>query len=254
MSKQTEIIFGLHAVRHALQEHPERVLNLWLQKGRKSSEEVEEIIKLAGEHATRIERVSRQTLDKHCDGTAHQGVMLKRRTAHSSLISNIEDVLSLAKPAPFLFLVLDGIQDPHNLGACLRTADAAGVDAVIIPADNAVSVNATVRKVASGAAEHMPVITVTNLVRALRRLREAGVWIAGADDGAEQSFYDLDLKVPLAVVMGAEGKGMKRLTREHCDYLVSLPMLGTVESLNVAVAAGVCLYEVNRQRRGREQC
>ena len=248
MPKQTEIIFGLHAVRHGLQEHPERVLCLWLQDGKKISGAVEEVIALAKQNAIGIERVSKHALDKHCGESAHQGVMLKRRTAEDRSVANLEDILSLEQPAPFLFLILDGIQDPHNLGACLRTADAAGVNAVIIPRDNAVSVNATVRKVASGAADHTPVTAVTNLARTLRRLREAGIWVAGTDGGAEQSLYDVDFNVPLALVMGAEGKGMKRNTREHCDYLVRLPMLGTVESLNVAVATGVCLYEVLRQR------
>ena len=249
MSKQTEIIFGLHAVRHGLQEHPEQVLKLWLQEGKKHTEAVEEITALAKKNSITIEQVSKQTLNKHCGESAHQGVMLKRRREQARPATRIEDVLSVEKPGSFLFLVLDGIQDPHNLGACLRTADAAGVDAVIVPRDNAVSVNATVRKVASGAAEHVPVITVTNLARTLRRLQEAGIWIAGADGEAEQSLYDVDFTVPLALVMGAEGTGMKRNTREHCDFLVRLPMLGTVESLNVAVATGVCLYEVIRQRR-----
>ena len=250
MAKQNEMIYGLHAVKHALKENPELVLNLWLQEGKKSSEAIDDIIALAKVNAITIEQVSRHTLDKHCGDVTHQGVLLKRRLSDGRSNASIEDVLARPKPEPFLFLILDGVQDPHNLGACLRTANAAGVDAVIIPKDNAVSVNATVRKVASGATEHTPVITVTNLARCMRRLQEAGVWIVGTDDEAGHKLYDVDLKIPLAIVMGAEGKGLKHNTREHCDYLVNLPMLGTVESLNVAVATGICLYEVIRQRMG----
>jgi 23S rRNA (guanosine2251-2'-O)-methyltransferase len=156
----------------------------------------------------------------------------------------------LANPAPdMLLLVLDGVQDPHNLGACLRTANAAGVNAVILPRDRAVAVTPAVRKVAAGAAEITPVITVTNLARSLRELREAGVWTVGTDDKADQSLYDINLKMPLAMVLGAEGEGLRENTRKHCDFLVSLPMRGIVESLNVSVATGVCLYEVLRQRK-----
>lgn len=250
MAKAHEIIYGLHAVKHALKENPDQVLQLWLQDGKKDSKKMQDIIQLAEKNAIVIEQVSGHTLDKHSGGAVHQGVLLKRRTTTIQSGTDIEDILATDKSPPFLFLILDGIQDPHNLGACLRTANAAGVDAVILPKDSAVSVNATVHKVASGATEHTQVVTVTNLSRCMRRLQEAGIWIVGTDNKAGQRLYDVDLKVPLAVVMGAEGKGMKRNTREHCDFLVNLPMLGTVESLNVAVAAGVCLYEVIRQRHG----
>jgi 23S rRNA (guanosine2251-2'-O)-methyltransferase len=152
---------------------------------------------------------------------------------------------------PALLLILDGVTDPHNLGACLRVADAMGVHAVIAPKDRAVGINATVSKVASGAAETVPYIAVTNLARAMRELKEQGIWIIGTDERAEQDFYSVELKAALAWVLGAEGEGMRRLTREHCDELVRIPMLGTVESLNVSVAAGVCLAETRRQRRAR---
>lgn len=162
------------------------------------------------------------------------------------------DILDSLKEPPFL-LILDGVQDPHNLGACLRSADAAGVHAVIAPKDRAVSLTDTVRKIACGAAEHVPFVTVTNLARTLKELKEAGLWLVGTADGAEQSLYDIDLTGPLALVMGAEGKGLRRLTREHCDFLVHIPMAGSVECLNVSVATGVCLFEAVRQRRRTSQ-
>jgi 23S rRNA (guanosine2251-2'-O)-methyltransferase len=163
-------------------------------------------------------------------------------------MNELDDILDRNKDTLPLFLVLDGIQDPQNLGACIRTANAAGVDAVIIPRDKSVAVTSTVRKVASGGVENTPVITVTNLARAINRLQTAGIWIVGTDNNADKTLYELDLAIPLAIVMGAEGKGLRRNTREHCDYLASLPMHGMVESLNVSVAAGVCLYETLRQR------
>ena len=158
---------------------------------------------------------------------------------------------SLHEP-PFL-LVLDGVQDPHNLGACLRSADAAGVHAVVAPKDRSVSLTETVRKIACGAAENLPFVTVTNLARTLKHLKEAGLWLVGTADESEQSLYDIDLTGPLALVMGAEGKGLRRLTRVTCDFLVHIPMAGTVECLNVSVATGVCLFEAVRQRTARGQ-
>jgi 23S rRNA (guanosine2251-2'-O)-methyltransferase len=157
-----------------------------------------------------------------------------------------------AKNDPPLLLVLDGITDPHNLGACLRAADGAGVHGVIVPKDRSASINATVSKVASGAAEVVPIITATNLARTMREMQELGIWLIGTDDQAEKSIYDVDLKGPTAIVMGAEGEGMRRLTRETCDQLVNIPMQGAVESLNVSVATGVTLYEARRQRLAKK--
>ena len=160
---------------------------------------------------------------------------------------HVDDVLdALSEPA--LLLILDGVTDPHNLGACLRVADAMGVHAVIAPKDRAVGINATVSKVASGAAETVPYITVTNLARTMRDLKERGIWLIGTSDDADKGLYEADFTGPTALVMGSEGEGMRRLTRETCDLLVSVPMLGSVESLNVSVASGVCLYEARRQR------
>jgi 23S rRNA (guanosine2251-2'-O)-methyltransferase len=160
------------------------------------------------------------------------------------------DIIDASTAPPFL-LILDGIQDPHNLGACLRTAEAAGVHAVIVPKDRSVLFTSTVRTVACGAAEKVPLVAVTNLARAMRALQESGIWIVGTTGGAEQNLYDENLKGPLAIVMGAEGKGLRRLTRESCDVIVRIPMLGSTESLNVSVAAGVCLFEAVRQRQMR---
>ncbi len=164
---------------------------------------------------------------------------------------NEEDLFNLIErleQPPFL-LILDGVQDPHNLGACLRSADAAGIQAVVVPKDRSVSLTDTVRRIACGAAENVPFITVTNLVRTLKQLKTAGLWLVGTADQAEQSLYDIDLKGPLALVVGAEGKGLRRLTREACDFLIHIPMAGSVECLNVSVATGVCLFEAVRQRR-----
>jgi len=171
-------------------------------------------------------------------------------TTHKVEVKTEEFLSSLIGRTPSaLVLVLDQVQDPHNLGACLRTADAAGVDAVVIPKDRSASLTETVVRVASGAAEHVPLVTVTNLSRTLRTLKEIGVWLTGAADDAEQDLYDIDFTTPTAIIMGAEGSGLRRLSREHCDHLIRIPMAGHVSCLNVSVATGVCLFEVVRQRR-----
>lgn len=194
-----------------------------------------------------LEKVERKKLDKLADGMNHQGVVLEvslpEELSENELKTAVEHLLE-----PALFLVLDNVQDPHNLGACLRTADASGVHGIIITKDNAVGITPTVCKVASGAAETVPVYMVTNLARTLRWLKTEGLWIIGTAGEAEQTFYQSDFTVPMALVIGAEESGMRRLTREQCDVLVKLPMLGTVESLNLSVATGVLLYEVLRQR------
>jgi len=172
--------------------------------------------------------------------------LAEKMTVSRTITEVIEDVAGTQEKP--LFLVLDGVTDPHNFGACLRVADGAGVDAVVIPKDRSASINATVSKVSSGASEVIPVLTVTNLVRSMREMQEAGVWLIGTDDEATKSIYDIDLTGSIAIVMGAEGEGMRRLTRETCDELVRIPMKGVVESLNVSVASGVCLYEALRQR------
>ena len=244
---KTEIIFGIHAVKHALERSADNVLEIWLQDNKRSSKQFGWLSALPAGDYPSIQYVSRQVLDTHTNNAHHQGILIKCKspgipaTDLASLLDSEND------PLP-LYLVLDGIQDPHNLGACIRTADAAGVRAVIIPKDRAVGVNATVRKAASGAAENIPVLPVTNLARSLREMQDAGIWIIGTADDVDQSLYDQDFNKPLAMVLGAEGKGLRHNTRKHCDALVSIPMQGKIESLNVSVATGVCLYEVIRQR------
>lgn len=243
------LIFGLHAVRSVLMRQPGRVVQLYVQRGREDAR-VAEIQNLAREQKLRSEPRSVQELDQLCGGERHQGVVARMTPSQALGEGALDEVLDHAA-GPSLLLVLDGVQDPHNLGACLRTADAAGVHAVIVPRDRAVGLTAVVRKVAAGATETVPLIQVVNLARTLRWLKERGLWMVGADDEAAVSIHETDLTPPLAIVMGAEGAGLRRLTREHCDLLVKIPMQGVVESLNVSVAAGVTLYEALRQRRGK---
>lgn len=243
-----ELIYGTHAVQHALKHSAAEVLELWVQQGKKQSAELLRILELANKSAVPVQMVSRDTLTKHSGDARHQGVVLKRKASGTNSRLTVDEIIAAAD-GNLLLLVLDGLQDPHNLGACLRTADAAGADAVIIPKDRSVPVNATVRKVASGAVENTPVITETNIARCLRRLQEAGIWVVGTDDQSAQTLYEVDLNRPLAIVMGSEGKGLRHNTRKQCDYLVALPMAGVVESLNVSVASGICLFEALRQRK-----
>jgi 23S rRNA (guanosine2251-2'-O)-methyltransferase len=242
---QQEWLYGLHALTAVMNREPERVIELWALKGR-DDERLNKVIGLARKNGVSVQFVNRQALDNKVDGEQHQGIVARARPARALDESDLDELLS-SDTQP-LFLVLDGVTDPHNLGACLRTADAAGVTAVIVPKDKSVSVTATVRKVACGAAEVMPLIQVTNLSRTLKSLQQSGVWVIGTAGEATQSLYDIKLSGPLALVMGAEGKGMRRLTRETCDELAKLPMAGDVSSLNVSVATGVCLYEIVRQR------
>ena len=248
MSKNAEVVFGIHAVRHALNRSPDGILEFWIQDGKQGKQEIKEITSLAEAAGIPVQSVSREAMQKAAGDTVHQGILLRRRTM-SRNFTELDPLLHSIKDHKPLLLVLDGVQDPHNLGACLRTANAAGADAVILPRDRAVSVTAAVRKIASGAAEHTPVISVTNLARTLDRLRQHGIWCFGLTDQTQDEIYTVDLTVPLALVLGAEGKGLRRNTRNHCDKLVKIPMAGEVESLNVSVAAAVCLYETLRQRR-----
>lgn len=237
------MIYGVHAVLRRLQQAPELCIELICTD--KPGPRLLQLIKLAGDSGIKVRTESRAALTQLCGTDKHQGCLLETRESAPTM--DFKTCL-LDVHQGTLLLVLDGIQDPHNLGACLRTADACGVDAVIIPRDRAVKVNATVRKVAAGGAESVPIIEVTNIARSLKDLKQAGVWIFGTTDIAEDSLYDHDYGGPVALVMGAEGTGLRRLTRESCDHLVRLPMLGQVESLNVSVATGVCLYEILRSR------
>jgi 23S rRNA (guanosine2251-2'-O)-methyltransferase len=241
-----EYVFGLHAVQALLDKAPKRVKRVYLLRGRVDAR-VQTVGDLAQQHDVPVERLSPEDIDKMAEGGVHQGVIAL--VTPSQLWS--EEMLTLLLDnleGPALLLVLDGVTDPHNLGACLRSADAAGAQAVIIPRDRSASLSPTVRKVACGAAETVPLVAVTNLARTLKQLQQRGLWVVGTAGEAEQLIYQVDLKVPSVIVMGAEGSGMRRLTREHCDYLAKLPMAGGVSSLNVSVAAGVCLFEAVRQR------
>jgi len=243
----TVVVYGVHAVRVLLERHPRRVRQLWLQQGRDDARSVT-LRSLAQEHRVRVGSRPATELDRMAGAGVHQGVVAEVEPAASRTEGDLEDLVTLAG-RDVLLLVLDGVQDPHNLGACLRCADAAGVSAVVAPKDRAAGLTPVVRKVAAGAAETVPFIQVTNLARTLKRLQELGVWIVGTEGGADKDLYEADLKGPLAIVMGAEGTGMRRLTREGCDFTVRLPMRGVVESLNVSVATGIILYEALRQRR-----
>jgi 23S rRNA (guanosine2251-2'-O)-methyltransferase len=243
---QEALVFGLHAVRTLLQRHPDRVAEVLLQKGR-DDPRASELLSLAHAAGARVEWRTVAELDKLAGGERHQGACAQMRSTGSLGEGALDDLLDKLTSPP-LILVLDGVQDPHNLGACLRSADAAGVTAVVVPRDRAAGLSPTVRKVASGAAETVPLIQVTNLARTLRWLKERELWIVGADGEATQSLYQADLKGPLVIVMGGEGQGLRRLTREACDVLVRIPMFGVIESLNVSVATGVLLFEAVRQR------
>jgi len=238
-------IYGIHAVAALLERRPERIAELRVQAGR-NDQRMQQLIALATSAGIAIEQVDRSRLDEQLDGR-HQGVAARLNAHHEYREADIATLLERSAK-PFV-LVLDGVTDPHNLGACLRSADAAGVDLVIAPRDKAAGLTPVVRKVACGAAEVIPFVQVTNLARTLRALQDLGVWIVGTAGEADGLLYDQDLTGPVALVLGAEGSGMRRLTREYCDFLVKLPMAGSVSSLNVSVAAGVCLFEVVRQRR-----
>jgi 23S rRNA (guanosine2251-2'-O)-methyltransferase len=244
--KGTEVIYGAHAVRVMLERHPERVLKVQLAEQREDARG-RAIEELARRHQRPVERTDRHALAKLLGDVAHQGI-----AAEISVLApwTEDDLLSsLASHSAPLLLALDGVQDPHNLGACLRAADACGALAVIVPRDRAAQLTPAARKVAAGAAETTPVASVTNLARLLRLLKDAGLWIVGADAQAPTAAGDIDLKGPVVLVLGAEGSGLRQLTRQHCDFMVRLPQLGAVESLNVSVAAGMLLYEAVRQRK-----
>jgi 23S rRNA (guanosine2251-2'-O)-methyltransferase len=240
-----ETIYGLHAVRSMLTRHPQRVVAVRLTETRHDprAREIEELARKSGRTVERVDaRVLKQTLGD----VAHQGVVAEVEPLPPWTEDDLLSALETARNP--LLLVLDGVQDPHNLGACLRTADACGALAVVVPKDRATQLNATVRKVAVGAAETTPVVAVTNLARALKLLKDAGLWVVGADAEGPKLAHEVDLRGGTVLVLGAEGSGLRQLTRQTCDFVVRLPSLGAVESLNVSVAAGMLLYEAVRQR------
>jgi len=242
------LITGIHAVESALKNDPDNIAQVWIAEN-KRNQRVKELINHAQKRGLVAHRADIASLDKLAKTHQHQGVVAEYNAPKSFTEDDLLDLLEKENDTPPLLLILDGVTDPHNLGACLRTAEGAGVDAVIAPKDNAVGLTPAARKVASGAAEKVPFIQVTNLVRTIEKLKKLGIWFIGTSDQAQGDLYSYDFKSPSAIVMGAEGKGLRRLTEEHCDTLVCIPMAGQVSSLNVSVATGVCLYEVVRQRK-----
>ncbi|EGA72320.1 23S rRNA (guanosine-2'-O-)-methyltransferase [Vibrio sinaloensis DSM 21326] len=242
-----EFIYGIHAVKAVLEREPERFIEAFVLKGRQD-DRLMPILNELQVCGVSIQQMTRKTLDDKARGANHQGIMARVKPAKQLNENDLDDIL--AKHESPLLLVLDGVTDPHNLGACLRNADAAGVAAVIVPKDKSANITATVSKVACGAAEAVPLVRVTNLARTMRALQEQGVWFVGTAGEATHDIYQAKLTGSLAIVMGAEGDGMRRLTRETCDDLIKIPMAGSVSSLNVSVASGVCLFEAVRQRLG----
>ncbi|MCU6433180.1 23S rRNA (guanosine(2251)-2'-O)-methyltransferase RlmB [Undibacterium sp. Jales W-56] len=244
---KNKMIFGFHAVTSRIRHEASSVEEIYVDSSRVDGR-MKDLLSAAKSAGVRIIQADDQRLSSIVGTRRHQGVVAK--AGELSLARNLDELLDAIEGPPLL-LILDGITDPHNLGACLRVADGVGAHAVIAPKDRAVGLNATAAKVASGAAETVPYITVTNLARTLRELKERDIFLVGTSDDVEQTIYDVDFKGGIAIVMGSEGEGMRRLTRETCDQLVSIPMFGSVESLNVSVASGVCLYEARRQRLPR---
>lgn len=242
--KSHELIYGIHAVEAAIRNQPENVLQVFVQQGR-NDKRIKTIQSIAKNSGLSIQAIANEKLKEKCPKARHQGVVAEIRVDQSRDVS-LADILSKDS---VLLLVLDEVQDPHNIGACLRTADAVGADAVIVSKNRSPALTPVIRNVASGAAETVPYIMVSNLARALEKIKQENVWLLGTSGDSEQTIYQAGINKRVALVMGSEGKGMRRLTREACDELVSIPMQGSVESLNISVATAVCLYEIRRQQQ-----
>jgi 23S rRNA (guanosine2251-2'-O)-methyltransferase len=244
-SKKLDWIFGIHAVQSVLKTSPQRVQELRMTRARQDAR-LQKLVNLAEQHGITVQWSSAQQLEDLVEGR-HQGVVALCKQGQTYDEAYLDKLVEEQGQSVF-FLMLDGVTDPHNLGACLRSAEGAGVQAVIVPKDNSVGITPVVSKVASGAAETIPLIVVTNLSRTLKNLQQRGVWSVGTTGDAQQAIYQVDLKGPLVMVMGSEGAGMRQLVRKQCDFLAKLPMAGEVSSLNVSVATGICLFEAVRQR------
>lgn len=242
--REPRVVFGFHAVLARLRADPKSVVEIFLDETRHDAR-IKDVAAVAERAGVTVMKVPTKRLDGFYGGGRHQGVVA--RVEIKSLSHSLDEILEQVQGPPLL-LLLDGVTDPHNLGACLRVANAAGVHAVVAPKDRAAGISAAVSKVASGAAEVTPYIMVTNLARTIDELKEREIWVVGTDERAEQGLYQANLPEAIAWVLGAEGEGMRRLTREKCDLLVSIPMVGAVDSLNVSVAAGVCLFDSVRRR------
>lgn len=250
MSKKQSysLLIGIHSVASALDKAPQQVLLVTVAEECRNPR-VQELVQQARTAGIQVETGSRSMLDRSSEEQRHQDIVARFEAANVGDEKDLGRILDAIEGDP-LVLVLDGVQDPHNLGACLRTAEAAGANLVILPKDRSAGLTPVARRSASGAAEVLPIVFVTNLARVLRALKDRGIWLAGTTDSAGQGLYETDLRGPLGLVMGSEGKGMRRLTADLCDYQLRIPMQGTVNSLNVSVASAVCLYEVVRQRLG----
>lgn len=236
-------VYGLHAVEAAVRNQPENVLQLYVQKGRNDNR-IQKVIGIASNSGISVQAVATNRLKEKCPGVRHQGIVAEIRLDKQQPTS-LEDILQKER---LLLLVLDEVQDPHNIGACLRTADATGVDAVIVSKNRSPELTSVARNVASGAAETVPYIMVSNIAQAIEKIKHANVWVVGTAGETDRTLYQFQASERIALVMGSEGKGMRRLTRESCDELISIPMQGSVESLNISVATAVCLYEIRRQQ------
>jgi len=245
--KSNELIYGIHAVESAIRNQPENVLQVFIQQGRNDNR-IKNILGLAKNSGVSVQAINNDRLKEKCPKVRHQGVVAEIRRSQCSAVS-LDDILDKES---VLLLILDEVQDPHNIGACLRTADAAGVDAVIVSKNRSPALTPVMRNVASGAAETVPYIMVSNLARTLDKIKQSNVWVMGTAGESEQTIYDTITSQRMALVMGSEGKGMRRLTRVACDELVSIPMQGNVESLNISVATAVCLYEIRRQQHASQ--
>ena len=248
MRKKVEKIFGIHAVLEFIKASPDKVINIWIQDSLKSKS-ILLISDMAKSIGLSIQQSKKENLDKITNKQNHQGVVLEIVKSNDIGTKSFEEILKSNNKTNPIYLILDSVQDPHNLGACIRTAAASGVSAIIIPKDRAVGINETVRKVACGAVENINICTVVNLVRAIKKIKEMGIWVIGAARDTEESIYDFDLKIPIAIVLGGEKKGIRSQVRKECDFVGSLPMKEKIESLNVSVATGIVLYEVVRQRK-----
>ena len=248
--KNNEKIYGIHSVAEFIKISPERIISIWMQESINSPIEklINEVIKI---NNISVQKTKKDYLDKIIDNKNHQGIVIEVKKKNEKSTNNLDDILNDNKDSKPIYLILDSIQDPHNLGACIRTSVAAGVSAIIIPKDRAVQVNETVRKVACGAAENISIITVVNLVRTLKKMKEMGIWIIGTVSDAKESIYDFDLKIPIAIVIGGESNGIRSQVQKECDFIGSLPINKKIESLNVSVATAIVLYEALRQRRYR---
>jgi 23S rRNA (guanosine2251-2'-O)-methyltransferase len=243
---EERIIYGFHSITSLIRIDPLSIKEIFIDEYRTDGR-VSDLMKLIEIHKIKYHLSNKDRLDGFVASQKHQGVVAKIYEVKDKYVT-IEDIVEVDKSGPLLLLILDGIEDPHNLGACFRVADAMGVNAIVCPKDNAVGLNATVRKVASGGAESVPFVVVTNLARTIRYLKDNGIFIYGTDDKSDKSLNQINFNGSIALIMGSEGKGMRRLTKDLCDDIFSIPMLGNVESLNVSVASGICLYEINRQK------